>query len=150
MVLDGDDPYREDLFFIAVETGFVDLAHAAFADLMKEFVLEGGLFLTEADLLESVLEFTGAEELALELALVDLISVAGYDVEDGVNVCWEFGDVAGVDEAALGQGRLASEEFCSLLDVFFLLPHSGFDELHELTLTSSLRWRFLAMKTSIS
>lgn len=150
MVLDGDDPDSEDLVLLPVEAGLVDLAHAALPDFVEEFVLEGGLLLAEADLLEPVLEFTGAEQLALELALVDLVAVAGDDVEHRVHVCGQFGDVADVDEAALGQVRLAPEEFRSLLDVLFLLPHSRLDELHWTILTSSLRCRFLAMNTSIS
>lgn len=58
------------------------------------------MLLAKANLLQSVLEFTGAEKLALKFALVNLVSVASDHVEDGIDV-WELGDVADVDEAAL-------------------------------------------------
>lgn len=51
MVLDGYYAHCEHLVFLTMQTGLVDLTHAAFTDLMEEFVLEGGLLLAESDLL---------------------------------------------------------------------------------------------------
>lgn len=51
MVLDGYYADCEHLVFLTMQTGLVNLAHAAFADLMEEFVLKSGLLLAESDLL---------------------------------------------------------------------------------------------------
>lgn len=46
-----------------------------------------------------------------------------------MHICWQLRDIANIYETTLGQVRLASEEFRSLLDVLFLLPHPRLDEL---------------------
>lgn len=51
VVFDGYYAHCEDLVFLAMQAGLVDLAHAALTDFVEKFVLEGGLLLAKSDLL---------------------------------------------------------------------------------------------------